>query len=319
MTAVRLAPVDRVEILSLMDNSLDVLMASTPVARRAKLGPDPFLRPQLRAEHGVSMLITVERQGRRDALLFDTGVSPDGVLHNLAVLERSLHDIRALVLSHGHTDHAGGIQGMLARYARWQLPILVHPDAFLKRRQVRDGEITNLIPPSRADLEREGIELVVETGPSLLLEDHVLITGQIPRTTDFERGMPTQQAWIEGEWRPDPWIHDDQAIVIYLRGKGLVVLTGCGHAGVINTLRAARQLTGVETIHAVIGGFHLTGRLFEPIIAPTVAALKAIGPRVLVPQHCTGWKAQMALAQELPDAYIPNSVGTTLLLDAEAP
>jgi 7,8-dihydropterin-6-yl-methyl-4-(beta-D-ribofuranosyl)aminobenzene 5'-phosphate synthase len=319
MATVPLTPVDRVEILSLMDNSLDVLMASTPVARRAKLGPDPYLRPQLRAEHGVSMLITVERAGRRDTLLFDTGVSPDGVLHNLEVLERSLHDIRALVLSHGHTDHTGGIQGMLARYARWQLPILVHPDAFLKRRQVREGEITNLIPPSRADLEREGIELVVETGPTCLLERQVLITGQIPRTTPFEQGMPTQQAWIDGEWRPDPWIHDDQAIVIHLRDKGLVVLTGCGHAGVINTIRAARQLTGVEPIHAVVGGFHLTGSLFEPVIEPTVAALKAIGPRVLVPQHCTGWKAQLRLAQELPGAYVPNSVGTTLVLDAAAP
>jgi 7,8-dihydropterin-6-yl-methyl-4-(beta-D-ribofuranosyl)aminobenzene 5'-phosphate synthase len=318
MERIPLAPVDRVEILSLMDNSVDVLMASTSVAQRARRGEHPFRRPQLRAEHGVSMLVTVVRDGRHETLLFDTGVSPDGVLHNLEVLERRLDDVRALVLSHGHTDHTGGINGLLARYARWRLPILVHPDAFRLRRQVApNGEITNLIPPSRQDLAREGIELVVEQGPSFLLEQCVLITGQIPRTTEFEKGMPTQQALVDGAWQPDPWIHDDQAVVMHLRGKGLVVLTGCGHAGVINTLLEARRLTGVEEIHAVIGGFHLTGAIFEPIIAPTVAALKQIGPKVLVPQHCTGWKAQVTLAHELPEAYTPNSVGTTLVLEAE--
>jgi 7,8-dihydropterin-6-yl-methyl-4-(beta-D-ribofuranosyl)aminobenzene 5'-phosphate synthase len=303
-----------------MDNAIDVLMADTPTARRAKRHPNAFERPQLRAEHGVSMLVTVERSGRRDTFLFDTGVSPDGVLHNLNALELSLSDVRALVISHGHTDHTGGLSGMLARYARWRLPILLHPDAFLKRRQVQpDGHEVNLIPPSRQDLEREGIELLVERGPTFLLEDSVLITGQIPRTTPFEQGMPTQQAWIDNAWRPDPWIHDDQAVVMHLRGKGLVVLTGCGHAGVINTIRGARALTGVEPIHALIGGFHLTGRIFEPIIDPTVKALKKIAPAVLVPQHCTGWKAQLALARSLPDAYTPNSVGTRMELVGEPP
>lgn len=320
MERVQLAPVDKVEILSLMDNSVDVLMASSAVAKRAKRGEHPFRRPQLRAEHGVSMLVSVERDGRRERLLFDTGVSPDGVLHNLEVLEHKLDDVRALVLSHGHTDHTGGINGMLARYARWRLPILVHPDAFLQRRGVApNGDISNLIPPSRQDLEREGIELVVERGPSFLLEQSVLITGQIERTTEFEKGMSTHQALIDGQWQPDPWIHDDQAVVMHLRGKGLVVLTGCGHAGVINTLRDARRLTGVEDIYAVIGGFHLTGAIFEPIIAPTVAALKQIGPKVLVAQHCTGWKAQVTLAREMPEAYTPNSVGTTMVLEAETP
>jgi 7,8-dihydropterin-6-yl-methyl-4-(beta-D-ribofuranosyl)aminobenzene 5'-phosphate synthase len=318
MAQVQLAPVDRVEVLSLMDNQVDVLMANTAVAKRAARHRNQFERPQLRAEHGVSMLVTVERAGRRDTLLFDTGVTPDGVLHNLTALEVDLADVRALVLSHGHTDHVGGIRGMLARYARWRLPILVHPDAFLERRQVfPDGQEIYLIPPKRQDFEREGLELVVEEHPAFLLEDAVLISGQIARTTDFEKGMPTQQARVDGVWQPDPWIHDDQAVIVHLRGRGLVILSGCGHAGIINTIRAARQLTGVEPIHAVIGGFHLTGALFEPIIAPTVAALKEIGPAVLVPQHCTGWKAHLSLARELSDAYTPNSVGTRLELVAE--
>jgi 7,8-dihydropterin-6-yl-methyl-4-(beta-D-ribofuranosyl)aminobenzene 5'-phosphate synthase len=104
---------------------------------------------------------------------------------------------------------------------------------------------------------------------------------------------------------------------MHLRGKGLVILTGCGHAGVINTIRHARRLTGIEPVHAVIGGFHLTGAIFEPLIAPTVAALIEVRPAVLVPQHCTGWKAHLALARALPQAYTPNSVGTRLEMVGE--
>ena len=131
-----------------------------------------------------------------------------------------------------------------------------------------------------ADMLAQPDGALVERGPSFLFEQSVLITGQVERTTDFEKGMPTQQALIDDEWQPDPWIYDDQAIVMHLRGKGLIILTGCGHAGVINTIRDARRQTGIEPIHAVLGGFHLTGAIFEPIIAPTVAALKEIHPAV---------------------------------------
>lgn len=319
MATVQLAPVDRVDVLSLMDNSIDVLAASTSVAKRLERTQDYFSRPMLRAEHGVSMLVTVERDGHQASFLFDTGTSPDGVLHNLDVLQVNLSHVQALVLSHGHTDHAAGLEGLLEHYGQWRLPILLHPEAFRLRRIIYpDGRVTDMIPPSRQDLEREGIDLIAERGPSFLLEDSVLVTGQIERTTEFEKGQPTNHAWIDGQWVPDPWIYDDQAVVMHLRGKGLVILTGCGHAGVINIVRDARRLTGVEPIHAIIGGFHLTGAYFDPIIAPTVAALKQIAPAVLVPEHCTGWKAQVAIARELPDAYTPNSVGTRMELVADA-
>jgi 7,8-dihydropterin-6-yl-methyl-4-(beta-D-ribofuranosyl)aminobenzene 5'-phosphate synthase len=101
---------------------------------------------------------------------------------------------------------------------------------------------------------------------------------------------------------------------VNLRGKGLVVLTGCGHAGVINTVRQARALSGVERVHAIIGGFHLSGPLFEPVIAPTVAALREIAPAMIVPAHCTGWRATHLIAREFPDAFVQNSVGTRFAL-----
>ncbi len=133
----------------------------------------------------------------------------------------------------------------------------------------------------------------------MVIGGRALVTGQIPRTTPFEKGSPAQVAWIDGKWQPDPWIHDDQAIVLNVKNKGLVVLTGCGHAGVVNTLKCARELTGVDQIHAVIGGFHLTGPTFESIIAPTIQALQQFSPRVIVPQHCTGWKATHLIAQRI--------------------
>lgn len=314
-SSIQLTPVDRVEILSVMDNSIDVLMGSTPVAKRLKRERDAHTKPQLRAEHGVSMLITTYEGGNRDSFLFDTGVTVDGVLHNMDVLGVKGNELHAVVLSHGHTDHTRGLMGFIKRYGRPRVPIVLHPDAYLKRKNVQpDGHESEHIPPSRLDLEAEDVEIIEERGPSMVIGGHALVTGQIPRSTPFEKGSPAQVAWIDGRWQPDPWIHDDQAIVINVRHKGLVVLTGCGHAGVVNTLKCAGDLTGISQIHAVIGGFHLTGPTFEPIIAPTIQALKDFNPQIIVPQHCTGWKATHGIAREFPDAFIPNSVGTTMVI-----
>jgi 7,8-dihydropterin-6-yl-methyl-4-(beta-D-ribofuranosyl)aminobenzene 5'-phosphate synthase len=314
MPQITLKPVDRVEILSIMDNSIDVLMSGTPIAKRAARAPDANSRPQLRAEHGVAMLVTTFSEGSENRFLFDAGITVDGALHNMDVLEVRPKELHALVVSHGHTDHTRGLIGLFKRHGRRRLPVLLHPDAFLERRGVRDGHESYHIPPVRKDLEAEGMEVIEERGPTLLVEGETLITGQIARTTPFEKGSPTHQAKIDGQWQPDPWIHDDQAMVINVKEKGLVVLTGCGHAGVINTLLHAKNATGVSNIYAVIGGFHLTGRIFEPIIQPTIQALKEINPKVIVPQHCTGWKATHEMAREFPDAYIANSVGTTYVL-----
>jgi 7,8-dihydropterin-6-yl-methyl-4-(beta-D-ribofuranosyl)aminobenzene 5'-phosphate synthase len=310
-----LKPVDRVEVLSIMDNSIDVLMGSTSVAKRLQRRSDAHFGPQLRAEHGVSMLVTTYSNGNKDSFLFDTGVTLDGVLHNMDVMEVKGNELHAVVLSHGHTDHTRGLMGFIKRYGRPRVPIVLHPDAYLKRKNIQpDGHESEHIPPSKKDLEAEDVQIIEERGPTMLIGDHALVTGQIPRTTTFEKGSPRQVALIDGKWQPDPWIHDDQAIVINVKEKGLVVLTGCGHAGVINTLKCARELTGVSQVHAVIGGFHLTGPIFEPIIEPTIQALKEFNPGVIVPEHCTGWKATHLIAREFPEAFVPNSVGTRMVI-----
>jgi 7,8-dihydropterin-6-yl-methyl-4-(beta-D-ribofuranosyl)aminobenzene 5'-phosphate synthase len=172
------------------------------------------------------------------------------------------------------------------------------------------GGAWELPVPSRAGIEGAGFQIIEDRQPSFLLDGMLLVTGEVDRTSGFEKGMAVHQAWRNGDWQPDPLIHDDQAVVLHVRGKGLVVLTGCGHAGIANIVRHAKRLTGVDRVYAVLGGFHLTGGLFEPIIPQTVAALAAENPHVVVPAHCTGWKAHQALAAGLPAAFRPNSVGS---------
>ena len=315
MATMPLREADGVEILTVLDNSIDMLMASTPQAKRFPLHPDAVTRETLIAEHGFSAMVTVRSNNTTESLLFDAGLSKNGLMHNLDVLEVRPQELHAIVLSHGHADHTQGLIGLVERLGTRKMPLLLHPDAFLERKLVfRDGHELNLPPPDRRILSHEGIEFIEERGPSYLLGSLVLVTGQIHRATPFEQGFPIHYARVADQWRQDPLIHDDQAVVMHVKEKGLVILTGCGHAGAINTVRHAQELTGIQRVYAVIGGFHLTGALFEPLIPPTVAALKELNPALIVPAHCTGWQATHALARDLPQAFVPNSVGTRFML-----
>jgi len=271
--------------------------------------------PGLIAEHGFSALVTTRRGPTTHTVLFDTGVSPDGMATNFERLGLDAAAIEVVVLSHGHSDHGGGFPGLARLRGRSGLPLTVHPLVWSRRRfALPDQPAWELPTLSRSALEAEGFEVIERRQPSLLLAGSVLITGEVDRTTDFEHGIPNHEAFRDGRWEPDPLILDEQALVVHVRGRGLVVLTGCGHAGAVNIARHAMRLTGVDRLHALLGGFHLTGPAFEPIIEPTVAAFAAMAPDVLVPAHCTGWKAQHRLASALPNAFLPNAVGTSFTL-----
>lgn len=319
---VGLEPVDEVAVTTLVDNVYDALLPDDGWATRVSFGADYAEAPQfdegrtavgLRAEHGFSALVTVRRGATTTSLLFDTGLSPDAMVVNADRLGVDLLEIQAVILSHGHFDHAGGLAGLTARWGRRSLPMVVHPMAWTRRRLAVPGaEAFDLPTLSRRALEAEGFALVERRQPSLLVDDCVLITGEVDRTTEFERGMPTaHQAWTGDEWRHDPDIVDDQALVVHVRGRGLVVLTGCGHAGAVNIVRHAQRLTGVSAVAALVGGLHLGGPAFEPVIAPTVEALTAMAPSLVVAGHCTGWRAQHALAAALPDAWTAGSSGSS--------
>ena len=146
----------------------------------------------------------------------------------------------------------------------------------------------------------------------MLLGDCVLFSGEIPKHTEFEKGFPRMYFDDDGETKWDP-IEEDSAIVANVKGKGLVVLSGCAHAGIINTVKYGQQLTGVDNVFVVMGGFHLTGADFEPIIEPTTEALKAFNPQYIVPTHCTGRKAVMHLEKEMPDRFLLNMSGTKMV------
>jgi 7,8-dihydropterin-6-yl-methyl-4-(beta-D-ribofuranosyl)aminobenzene 5'-phosphate synthase len=271
-----------------------------------------------RGEHGFSALVEVTRaDGSVHRLLFDTGVSPDGMVENMRRMDIAAGDVEVVVCSHGHFDHTTGLDGLARAVGRANLPVVIHPEFWSRRRIALPGRDPWELPTtSRKALEQAGFDIVEAQKPSFLFEGSVLVTGEVARTTDFETGFPVHEALRGGSWEPDPLILDDQALVIHVRGQGLVVLTGCGHAGVVNIVRYARHLTGVEAVHAVMGGFHLTGGLFESIIPATVEALAELGPDVVVPAHCSGWKAASALAARLPEAFIQNTVGTRFELVA---
>ena len=315
MDTVPLREVDEVEILTVVDNTIDMLLPSSAQVRRFPLPADALAGEPLVAEHGFAALVTVSRGNTTQSLLFDAGLSRNGLIHNMDVLEVRPKELHAIVLSHGHADHTNGLMGMIGRLGERKMPLLLHPDALLERKLLLpDGREMRLPALDCRLLSRDGIELIEERQRSYLLEGTVLVTGQIPRSTPFERGFAVHYARGADGWLHDPWIHDDQALVLHVRGKGLVILTGCGHAGVVNTVHHAQRLTGVQEVHALIGGFHLSGAAFELSIPPTVAALKELDPAMVVPSHCTGWKAAAALARELPEAFVPNSVGTRFVL-----
>jgi len=308
---IALRPVDSVDVTLLVDNSIDLLLPSDERAHRPPLAREWFEKSQLRAEHGFSALVTLRRQGSDTSLLYDAGLTPDTLSHNLDVVEISLDQLHAIVLSHGHGDHHGGLEGLIRRVGRKRMPLVLHPDAWKTRKVVfPTGAEMDLPPPEKKALERQDVELLEREGPSLLVRDSALVSGKVERTTDFEQGFPLHWARGASGWEPDKMIWDDQNLICHLQGKGLVVVSGCSHAGTINILRNARRMTGVDRVHAFIGGLHLTGGSYGTIIPRTVAELEAINPTYIVPGHCTGWKAQQEIGRRLPAAYLSPSVGT---------
>ena len=185
--SIHLEPVDALDVTIVVDNTIDILAASTQIAQRPPLVWDWSEREQLRAEHGYALWVTVTRNGRRDTLLYDAGLGLDTAAHNLELLGYDLKDVRTVVFSHGHADHHSGLEGITRGIGRSAIPLVLHPDAWRERRIVfPTGTELHLPGPSHQDLDREGWQVMEERGPSLVLEGTVLVTGQVERVTDFE-------------------------------------------------------------------------------------------------------------------------------------
>jgi 7,8-dihydropterin-6-yl-methyl-4-(beta-D-ribofuranosyl)aminobenzene 5'-phosphate synthase len=314
---VKLKPVDEIQIVTLMDNYSDVLLQSEGPVTRAPLATGMEIPTDtLLAEHGLSQLVRLVCGGENHSILFDTGYSRIGVLHNLKLLGIDLEGIEAIVMSHGHMDHTGSLKAILERIHR-AMPLVVHPEAFLSPRYLGVGEGKKLLFPctlKRDELQAIGAEIIESTSPVFLCQNQLLVTGQVERTTSFEKGFPNAFLSRDGKEEPDA-IWDDQSLVLHLKEKGLVVISGCAHAGIVNTVQYARKITGVKTVYGIIGGFHLSGPAFEPIIEQTILELRKLEPKVIVPMHCTGWKAMETFRKAFSAAFILNSVGSKFTLN----
>src|SRR5918999_2646538 len=350
-----LQKVEKVSITILMDNSTDFLLTNSAHAVRPPLiANEKFNLPPPVAEHGFSALVNVvstyvQIKGEKknsindyntdknsssgnNTFLFDTRVSKNGVLHNANTFGIDFKQIDGIILSHGHFDHFAGLVNILKRISSSSssrrpttantnhvINIFVHPDAFLRRWEIYpDGKRVKSPFLDEKQLQELGAGVHKTTSASFLPSEDsplLLITGQIPRETSFEKGFPFQYAENPSDEKnlvPDPLIKDDQAIVANVKNKGLVILTGCGHAGVINTMNYAKKITGVDKIYAIIGGFHLPadGGIYEKAIDPTLKELQKADPEYIVPCHCTGWKATNRIIETMPEKFIQTGVGT---------
>jgi 7,8-dihydropterin-6-yl-methyl-4-(beta-D-ribofuranosyl)aminobenzene 5'-phosphate synthase len=308
MSKLNLREADQVKVTILVDNYSDILMlGSTEVVRRPAVPPpQAFL-----AEHGLSCLVRVSADSEEHTVLLDAGIGTTCLFHNADLLGVDLDQVEAVVLSHGHFDHAGGLTKLLDRLPEGT-PVYLHPDAFLERR-LNLPALERSVPLPRLEpeaLQEAGAELRYTPEATTLASDLVLATAEVERVTTFEQGFPWAEAKIDEQWVVDPF-HDDQGLAVNVKGRGLIVIGGCSHAGIINTVKEARRLAQTDEVHAVLGGFHLTGPVFEPIIGPTIKAMKELDPDYVVPMHCTGWKAINRFAEEMPDQFLLNTVGTT--------
>lgn len=258
---------------------------------------------QFWAEHGLSFHI--ETPGGR--ALFDTGQSGQVLLHNAGQLGIDLNQIGALALSHAHYDHTGGLDQVLA-YSRSVIPLCAHPDLFRERYAHRAGEYDAIgMKMSRADLEQH-VTLCLSADPVEILPG-VWTTGEIAERPEFEGRSAAHWIHVNGQWQPDPY-RDDFSLVLEVE-NGLVVLCGCCHAGLLNTLKHVRRVFRRDIL-AVAGGMHLVSATDE-MLHRTIEALRTTyGTPRLYPGHCTGERAYVALAQAFGERVQPCPAGTTL-------
>ena len=310
--------VDKVEVLTLQDNYINkVAKDNSDLIQRARPLKGMEVGNSVLAEHGFSTLVTVSREGQTRSLVFDFGFSEDGAARNAEALDADLAAAEVYVLSHGHLDHVGGIKKLTELGGNKRPDLVLHPWAFVNPRFLKITEaIREYFPAFTREKAIEcGVKPTESEEPYPLLDGQALFLGQIPRVTVFEKGAPDLCCEVDGQEMPDPF-HDDTGMAFNVKGKGLVVISGCAHAGIVNTVIHARAITGIDKVHAIMGGFHLSGADFDSVVRPTTEELKAFEPDYVVPTHCTGREVGIYIEKEMPAQFILNMSGTKLTFAA---
>jgi 7,8-dihydropterin-6-yl-methyl-4-(beta-D-ribofuranosyl)aminobenzene 5'-phosphate synthase len=318
-----LVEADSAEILILVDNVTDNLSSTpkfveTELTRLARRGVGLVAGDCLCcAAHGLSALVTVRRGSETRTLLFDTGPEADVFARNAQRLGADLGAVGAMVLSHGHWDHRGGmIRALdLVRGAGGpsEVPYYAHPGMFRQRAsKLPDGSFRLMedVPQPR-QLSLHGARVIATTEPQTPLDGFFWVSGEIPRVTPYETGLPGQHRRTDDGtgWEPDELLMDERFLAIRIKGKGLVVLSACSHAGIVNVLTHARSMFPGVPIHCAMGGLHLSGTN-ERIIPETVRDLAQFEIATIAAGHCTGWRAMSALMNAFGDQrLVPLAVG----------
>lgn len=321
MTA--LQQVDRLEIQVLVDNVTDSLSSTPAFVTREWV---TLRRQGMRitaggslccANHGLALVITAHGPAGARTLLFDGGPVDYAVERNGVRLGIDFGAIGAVMLSHGHWDHAGGIPRALGMIGQANgghaVPLYLHPGMFHPRGALQsDGGVLPMDPiPTPAAWTLLGAEPIVTDSSRMCLDDTFFISGEIPRITTYEKGLAGQVCQrVDGApWEPDPLLMDERFLAVHVRGKGLVVFSACSHAGIVNVMHHAREMFPGVKLHAVMGGFHLSGPT-EAIIPETIRDLGTFGLDLMIPAHCTGWRAVNALERAYGEkVVVPSAVG----------
>lgn len=317
-----LRPVDRVEVTVIVDNALDILSTvpdsvTSELANDVAAGATEMSGPSICcAAWGLSFLVSATSGERRHSVIFDAGPEGWAFERNAQRLGVDLGAVEAVALSHGHWDHAGGLPTAVASLYRASggrtVPTHVNPGMFAKRgtRLVDERILPFGDVPSVEDLERAGASIVNDGASRLLASEAFYLSGEIPRLTSYEKGLPRHvKLEPDGSWTPDPLVLDERFLAVHLRDKGLVVFSSCSHAGIVNVLTHAREIFDPLPIYAVFGGLHLAGAANEKWIGDTVRDLARFGLKRMVPGHCTGWRAIHRLVEAFGDVIVPGAVG----------
>ncbi|CAI7572964.1 unnamed protein product [Penicillium palitans] len=339
---INLEEVDSLEAIVIIDNELDPLSPPAPgtvqisgnlgsiamgskhtLTDRGEACKELRLEDVCCAAHGLSILVTATKGDKKHTILFDSGPEEEAWERNVKRLRPNLSSVEVIHLSHWHRDHSGGLLRAIrmikdAKGAGSHAEDLVadlHPDRPAYRGIALPEHIISLeADPTFEDIRSAGAVVDKRSEPHTVLDDFFLVSGEIPRVTPYETGLKNAVRYDpdENDWFSDEVILDERSLICNLKGKGLVVFTGCSHAGVVNTTKHAVELTGGSVpVHAVVGGFHLATSDADQI-QNTVADLKRLDPAVLMPGHCSGWRAKFAIEKHIPGSLVPCTVGSRI-------
>ena len=327
--------VDKLSIRVLVDSSFDLFFRPNKVNGVA-IQPAPRqadFRRSLHNEWGLSLWLESQRAAEERTMMLDYGYSQNVLYNNMELIGVDPRKLDALIVSHGHYDHFGGLMGFLDKF-RAQLPADVKlyaggEDNFCHRLNGAPGQFSDFGTLDRRELAARKVTAVLAEKP-VVIAGHAFTTGKIERRS-MERVLPNTHvefgmkdgvgcdsskyvAGMDGKTVPDEHLHE-HATCFNIKGKGLVVISSCGHAGIVNSVRQAQEVSGIQKVHAIVGGFHL-GPAPKDYLTQVVAEIKKLNPDVLIPMHCSGLNFVQEARAQMPDNVLVTTTGSRILLGA---